>query len=154
MSVIKKMLGEQDKVDLTPMIDVTFLLLIYFMVSTMLKQPEAELAIRLPGKALNSSKLRVMPRYDVLVKETGEVHLNKLWIGDTESDQGMVALIQSLADELKNRNRIIASKEKSKEEAQLIVQIKSERACEHQATMTVLNACAEAGVKKITFVVY
>ncbi len=154
MNAVKKMLGEQDKVDLTPMIDVTFLLLIYFMVSTMLKQPEAELAIRLPGKAASNNKLEVMNRFEVLVKETGEVHLNKEWIGDTESDQGMESLIVSLRDELSLRKELIDSQEKTKEQAQLIVQIESERACEHQATMTVLNACAEAGVKKITFVVY
>jgi len=154
MNAVKKMLGEQDKVDLTPMIDVTFLLLIYFMVSTMLKQPEAELAIRLPGKPASNNKLEVMNRFEVLVKETGEVHLNKEWIGDTESDQGMESLIVSLKDELILRKELIDSQEKTKEQAQLIVQIESERACEHQATMTVLNACAEAGVKKITFVVY
>ena len=154
MEALKKILGDEDEVDLTPMIDVTFLLLIYFMVTTMLKQPEAELAIRLPGRSASDSKLQVMNRFEVLVKETGEVHLNKEWIGDTESDQGMETLIVSLHDELNLRNELIASKEKTKEEAELIVQIESERACEHQATMTVLNACAEAGVKKITFVVY
>ena len=46
MSALKKILQDVDEVDLTPMIDVTFLLLIYFMVTTMLKLPEAELAIQ------------------------------------------------------------------------------------------------------------
>ncbi len=36
MSALKKILDDIDEVDLTPMIDVTFLLLIYFMVTTML----------------------------------------------------------------------------------------------------------------------
>ena len=44
METLKKILADEDEVDLTPMIDVTFLLLIYFMVTTMLKQPEAELS--------------------------------------------------------------------------------------------------------------
>ena len=50
MEALKKILSDEDTVDLTPMIGVTFLLLIYFMVTTMLKQPEAELSIQLPGK--------------------------------------------------------------------------------------------------------
>ena len=54
MSALKKILDDVDEVDLTPMIDVTFLLLIYFMVTTMLKQPEAELSIQLPGKPQSS----------------------------------------------------------------------------------------------------
>ena len=41
MDTFKKILDDVDEVDLTPMIDVTFLLLIYFMVTTMIKQPEA-----------------------------------------------------------------------------------------------------------------
>ena len=49
MDSAKNILSEEDEVDLTPMIDVTFLLLIYFMVTTMLKQPEAELSIQLPA---------------------------------------------------------------------------------------------------------
>ena len=35
MDTFKKILDDVDEVDLTPMIDVTFLLLIYFMVTTM-----------------------------------------------------------------------------------------------------------------------
>ena len=38
MDTFKKILDDVDEVDLTPMIDVTFLLLIYFMVTTMIKQ--------------------------------------------------------------------------------------------------------------------
>jgi len=45
MDTFKKILDDVDEVDLTPMIDVTFLLLIYFMVTTMIKQHEAELSI-------------------------------------------------------------------------------------------------------------
>ena len=59
METLKKILSDEDTVDLTPMIDVTFLLLIYFMVTTMLKQPEAELSIQLPGKP-QSSDLKTM----------------------------------------------------------------------------------------------
>ena len=44
MEAFKKILGDVDEVDLTPMIDVTFLLLIYFMVTTMLVQPESQLS--------------------------------------------------------------------------------------------------------------
>ena len=55
MDTFKKILDDVDEVDLTPMIDVTFLLLIYFMVTTMIKQPEAELSAILPGKSAPSS---------------------------------------------------------------------------------------------------
>ena len=70
MNSLKKILDDIDEVDLTPMIDVTFLLLIYFMVTTMLKQPEAELSIQLPGKP-QSSDITPMELLNVRIGEEG-----------------------------------------------------------------------------------
>ena len=81
MEALSKILGEEDEVDLTPMIDVTFLLLIYFMVTTMLKQPEAELSIQLPGKP-QSSDITPMDMLNVKIGDTGEVYLNGSEIED------------------------------------------------------------------------
>ena len=53
MEAFKKILDDVDEVDLTPMIDVTFLLLIYFMVTTMLVQPESQLSFQLPDLRYN-----------------------------------------------------------------------------------------------------
>ena len=75
METLKKILADEDEVDLTPMIDVTFLLLIYFMVTTMLKQPEAELSIQLPGKP-QSSDITPMDMLNVKIGDQGEVYLN------------------------------------------------------------------------------
>ena len=74
MSALKNILDDVDEVDLTPMIDVTFLLLIYFMVTTMLKQPESELSIQLPGKP-QSSDVTPMDMLKVRIGDEGEVYL-------------------------------------------------------------------------------
>ena len=74
MEALKKILGDEDEVDLTPMIDVTFLLLIYFMVTTMLKQPEAELSSDLPGKAQNSGESIKKPDPVKIKIEDGILH--------------------------------------------------------------------------------
>ena len=81
MSSLQDILAEEDEVDLTPMIDVTFLLLIYFMVTTMLKQPEAELSIQLPGKP-QSSDITPMDMLNVKIGDQGEVYLNGSEIED------------------------------------------------------------------------
>ena len=81
MNALKKILDDIDEVDLTPMIDVTFLLLIYFMVTTMLKQPEAELSIQLPGKP-QSSDVTPMELLNVRIGEEGQVYLNGSEIED------------------------------------------------------------------------
>ncbi|MEC7802530.1 MAG: biopolymer transporter ExbD [Verrucomicrobiota bacterium] len=149
MSALKQILSDVDEVDLTPMIDVTFLLLIYFMVTTMLKQPEAELSIQLPGKP-QSSDITPMDMLKVRIGDEGEVYLN-----GSEIEDGFDLLMPDLVANLKTqkgmRDQLINSGAKSKEEAELKVEIESSGIAEHQAAVSVLNACSSAGVNKVTF---
>ncbi len=152
MSALKKILKEEDTVDLTPMIDVTFLLLIYFMVTTMLKQPEAELAIQLPGKPKPGANIKVMPRYKVMIEELGDVYINGGSLIEDGSDIQMKELAALLKEEREGRDAMIRTGRATKEEAELVVEIESHPGAEHQSTVSVLNACGLAGVKRITFV--
>jgi biopolymer transport protein ExbD len=149
MSALKNILDDVDEVDLTPMIDVTFLLLIYFMVTTMLKQPESELSIQLPGKP-QSSDVTPMDMLKVRIGDEGEVYLN-----GSEIEDGFDLLMPDLVANLKTqkgmRDQLINSGAKSKEEAELKVEIESSGIAEHQAAVGVLNACSSAGVNKVTF---
>ena len=149
MDSLKKILDDVDEVDLTPMIDVTFLLLIYFMVTTMLKQPEAELSIQLPGKP-QSSDVTPMEMLNVKIGDEGEVYLN-----GSEIEDGLDLEMQDLVSNLKTqkgmRDQLISSGARSKAEAELKVQIESSTLALHQASISVLNACSEAGVEKVTF---
>ncbi len=149
METLKKILSDEDTVDLTPMIDVTFLLLIYFMVTTMLKQPEAELSIQLPGKP-QSSDVNPMEMVKVRIGDEGEVYLNGSEIEDG-LDYEMPDLVANLKQQKGMRDQLISSGAKTKAEAELKVQIESSGIAEHQASISVLNACSEAGVQKVTF---
>jgi len=149
MDTFKKILDDVDEVDLTPMIDVTFLLLIYFMVTTMIKQPEAELSIQLPGKA-SSSDITPMEMLKVRIGDDGEVYLNGSMI-EEGLDLEMPDLVGNLKTQKSMRDQLINSGAKSKEEAELKVEIASSGIAEHQAAISVLNACAEAKVFKVTF---
>ena len=151
MSELKKLLKSEDKVDLTPMIDVTFLLLVYFMVTTMLKQPEAELAIQLPGKQ-KPGAVKAMPRYKVKIEELGDVYINGGSLIEDGSDLEMKELATILREEREGRDSMIRSGRATKAEAELVVEIESHPGAEHQSTISVLNACGLAGVKRITFV--
>ena len=148
MEALKKILTDEDKVDLTPMIDVTFLLLIYFMVTTMLKQPEAELSIQLPGQP-QSSDVTPMEMLKVRIGDEGEVYLNGSEIEDGQ-DFSMPDLVGNLKQQKGMRDQLIESGT-PKEVAELKVQIDSSGIAEHQASISVLNACSEAGVEKVTF---
>jgi len=148
MEELKKILTDEDTVDLTPMIDVTFLLLIYFMVTTMLKQPEAELSIQLPGDPQNSD-IKPMEMAKVRIGDEGEVYMNGSEIEDGE-DLEMPDLVDNLRSQKSIRDQMIAGGT-PKEEAELKVEIESSGIAEHQAAISVLNACSEAGVQKVTF---
>lgn len=152
MSELKKILKSEDKVDLTPMIDVTFLLLVYFMVTTMLKDPEAELAIQLPGKPKSGNEVKVLPRYKVKIEELGDVYINGGSLIEDGSDIEMKELAAILREEREGRDAMIRDGRKTKEQAELVVEIESHPGAEHQSTVSVLNACGLAGVKRITFV--
>ncbi|MDG1139304.1 MAG: biopolymer transporter ExbD [Opitutales bacterium] len=149
MNALKKILDDIDEVDLTPMIDVTFLLLIYFMVTTMLKQPEAELSIQLPGKP-QSSDVTPMELLNVRIGEEGQVYLNGSEIEDGY-DLEMPDLVANLKTQKNMRDQLISSGAKTKAEAELKVQIESSTLALHQASISVLNACSTAGVNKVTF---
>ena len=82
MSALKKILEDVDEVDLTPMIDVTFLLLIYFMVTTMIKQPEAELSAILPGKSAPSSYNKPKPESHIEIDPDGSVRVDGNYMGN------------------------------------------------------------------------
>ena len=148
MDELKKILTDEETVDLTPMIDVTFLLLIYFMVTTMLKQPEAELSIQLPGKP-QSSDVTPMDMAKVRIGDEGEVYMNESEIEDG-LDLEMPDLVASLKQLKGIRDQMIAGG-MDPAEAELKVEIESSGIAEHQASISVLNACSEAGVQKVTF---
>jgi biopolymer transport protein ExbD len=148
MEELKKIFTDEETVDLTPMIDVTFLLLIYFMVTTMLKQPEAELSIQLPGKPQNSD-IKPMDMAKVRIGDEGEVYMNESEIEDG-LDLEMPDLVASLKQLKGIREQMIAGG-MDPAVAELKVEIESSGIAEHQASISVLNACSEAGVQKVTF---
>ena len=53
----KELLDEKSGLQIAPLIDVVFLLLIYFMVSARLKRPEADISLALPGSVSSSVEL-------------------------------------------------------------------------------------------------
>jgi biopolymer transport protein ExbD len=119
------------------------------MVTTMLKQPEAELSIQLPGKP-QSSDVTPMELLNVRIGEEGQVYLNGSEIEDGY-DLEMPDLVANLKTQKDMRDQLISSGAKTKAEAELKVQIESSTLALHQASISVLNACSSAGVNKVTF---
>ena len=139
MDTFKKILDDVDEVDLTPMIDVTFLLLIYFMVTTMIKQPEAELSAILPGKAAPSSNYKKPPpESHIEIEPDGSVRVDGNYMGNALQEFGLPDVVQYLRGE------------KSKHGEDFIVHVWTDPLAEWQAPLSVINACGGAKIKKLT----
>ena len=66
------------KIDMTPMIDCTFLLLVFFMVSSTLHRQEADISFALPGVAEQSESVEIPDEQVIEIRSDGAVVLNDL----------------------------------------------------------------------------
>ncbi|MFP4165725.1 MAG: ExbD/TolR family protein, partial [Opitutales bacterium] len=68
--------GEKAGVPIAPMIDVVFLLLIYFMVSSTLERQEADISFQLPGTVEQQEPLEMPDEQIIEIRENGQVVVN------------------------------------------------------------------------------
>ena len=142
MPKINTVLQSTDKVDITPMIDVVFLLLIYFMLLPL--QQEADIAIKLPSETPPAENLDLPSEHIIDVYPNGMVLLNGAPM-DGNDDRIMSRLTTTLT-------RLRLSSDRAK--ISTIVKIQADPDSPHQRSIDVLNACAKAEVKKVSFAAF
>ncbi len=136
-------LESEDKFDLTSMIDVVFLLLIYFMYLPI--QQEADLMFSLPSFSQNqdSGNAPLPSEQMVEIAPDGSVSLNGTPMGEPRPDKFELKELASVLRRLKisaDRSGIPT-----------IVTIYPDADSPHQAAISVLDACAMAGIKQVSF---
>ena len=129
------------KVDMTPMIDCVFLLLIFFMVTSTLHRQEADISFALPGVADQSEPVEIPDEQIIEIYEDGRVLLNDLEY-DSPDNQEMPELVDTLV-------RFKATADANKVEA--MITIAPGGLVKHQRVVDVLNACAAAKINNVTF---
>lgn len=127
--------------DISPMIDVAFLLLIYFIVTTTLQKNEADLSLTLPGVSSSDSKKVKIKQTMVRIDPSGVIFVN----GESADSDPNDRSVPALTDRLK---RYAASTALAQTEPQIIIDCDDEG--KGQRFVDVLNACAKAGIKNIT----
>lgn len=123
---------EEPDVNLTPLIDVVFLLLIFFMVSTTFER-ETEISIELPeasGPQIKTEKTVV----EISIDEKGRYFVNKKEVINTQLDTLKRAVQEAAGSEKKPR--IILS---------------ADRMSTHQAVITAMDAVRQLGFVNMTF---
>ncbi len=115
--------------NLTPMIDVVFLLLIFFMLATTFMDPEREIDIDLPEA---SSSLALDTQHDELIINVMRDGVLKL--GDHEVDR------DALLAELRRAAR---------QNPEITVTIRGDRLVTHEVIVSVMDACGQAGLRNL-----
>lgn len=131
------------KIDMTPMIDCTFLLLVFFMVGSTLHRQEADISFALPGVAEQSESVEIPDEQVIEIRSDGAVALNDLQYDDPKSTD-LPELIEML-------ERFRATAEANKVEAMLTIAPAPD--VKQQRVVDVLNACSAAKIKNVTFAV-
>ena len=129
------------EMQMTPMIDMVFLLLVFFMVTSKPIKSEADISIGLPGLVSQEEVLDIPDEQRVVILESGQVVLNDQVLAAPEN-RGLLELVKVL-------KRFNLAAERSRSEA--LVTLAPEDEVKHQRIVDVLNACAVAGIKGVTF---
>ena len=130
-------------VDITPMIDCVFLLLVFFMVSTTFNKQEADISFALPGTADQSESVEIPDEQIIQITENGNVFLNDLEY-DAPADSNMPELVKTL---------ILFRQTAEANKVPAMITIAPEDNVKQQRVVDVLNACTAAKIANVTFAV-
>jgi len=120
-------------INLTPLIDVVFLLLIFFMVSTTFKE-DARIRVQLPeaqGEEVTTEEPQVL---EIVIDASGSFYVNDRMVVDRS---------------LKTLKKAIAGA--AGEDLETPVVIKADARTPHQAVMTAMDAASQLGLLRFAF---
>ena len=123
--------GEEIGVNLTPLIDVVFLLLIFFMVSTTFKK-ESHISLNLPESSVEPSAGEPT-RIEIIISAEGDYAIN---------NQGLV--------NKKFETLLAAIKKIAKGDSEMPVMISADALAPHQAVVTAMDAAGKLGHTRLS----
>ncbi len=126
---------------IAPMIDVVFVIMLFFMVMAGAIQVENELNLKLPG-TVPSDKPVSVEETQVRILDTGEVLLNDEPVGEP-GDAKLVNLTATML-------RLVASS-KAAADSKIVVTIVADELAPYQRVINVLNSLSIAKVQNVTF---
>ncbi|MEM6821444.1 MAG: biopolymer transporter ExbD [Verrucomicrobiota bacterium] len=124
-----------------PMIDMVFLLLVFFMVTAKPIKPESDVGLQLPGTVQQEEILELPDEQRIEIQANGQVVLNDLSM-DAPNSKNLPTLVRTLT-------RFREATEANN--ADPLVTVDAHDAVPHQRIVDVMNACALAEIKGVTF---
>lgn len=124
-----------------PMIDMVFLLLVFFMVTAKPIKQESDINLGLPGTVSQEETVDIPDEQRITIRADGQVILNDQPM-DTIASEELPTLLATL-------KRFKESADSNKSEA--LITIQADDGAKHQRIVNVLNVCAKAKITGVTF---
>ncbi len=124
-----------------PMIDMVFLLLVFFMVTAKPIKQESDISLGLPGTVSAEEAVELPDEQRIRIENDGSIVLNDSVLG-APADSDLGELVATL-------KRFKESSDANKSEA--LVTLDAADGTNHQRIVDVLNACARADITGVTF---
>ena len=129
---------ETSLIELTPLIDVVFLLLIFFMVTTTFTK-ESEIKIRLPEANVEEPKVDITNQLEILVSKESAYAMRKP--GENE----VVSLVNS------TRETLYRSMSEFQNVEDVLLVIRADKEASHQSVVQVMDVARDLNLSRITF---
>ena len=133
--------ADEPELNVAPLIDMVFLLLVYFMVTASLQKSEGDLGIKLPGMVAQAKTVDMPDEQIVEITETGRIFLNGRQFDN--------ATAQELPELFGTLTRYHMASQASKNKAMITIAAHDDT--KHQRVVDVMNCCAAAGITNVTF---
>jgi biopolymer transport protein ExbD len=128
---------------IAPMVDVVFVIMLFFMVMAGAVKVEHELKTTLPGNAETAKETELPDEVTIGVSETGEITLNEDPVGPPGDK-----LLENLYNQMKLMGQA-AEQSKTK----LLITVQAEENARYERVINVLDILAKANITNVTFAV-
>ena len=120
---------------IAPMVDVIFILILFFMCSAGATRVENELSLKLPGRLSQDQPLRMLDEQIIEIEENGQIILNSQQL-DTSALSATLQRYKAISDDSKSTT---------------VITILTAKNTKYQRIIDVLNECAVAKIESVTF---
>lgn len=128
------------KLEIAPLIDVVFLLLIYFMVTAALLKKEGDISFMLPANIASDEVVDIPVEVLIEITSDGTVQVEGMRFSYDDMD------LDELVSQIRGLQAIAAS-----QQSPFFVNILPHQDALHRRIIDVMDACAAAGVKSLSF---
>ena len=139
-SLIQTEVIEEPAVDISSLIDIAFLLLLYFLVTSSLQPQEADLELALPAQIQSKAPFTLDPM-KIRIDGQGLIFKDTEEISTDPNDHELETLV----------NQLTRYKEETENlESKPIVIVEADDDVKHQRLVDVMNAMTKVGIKNVT----